>query len=148
MEPTNPEMTQTAQALVAPGKGILAADESFPTIEKRLKSVGVERRGSVRRDDRPVGLGRDPARRVPGGTRNHPRHQGGQGREGVRRLPGEKVAEGTDGLRERLSEYHDLGARFTKWRAPLAIGPGVLTETCIRTNAVELARFCSPLPRG
>ena len=66
-----------------------------------------------------------------------------KGAKALARFPGEKVTEGADGLRDRLAEYHDLGARFTKWRAVTTIGPGSPTDTCIRTNAVELARFAA-----
>src|SRR6266513_4764166 len=57
--------------------------------------------------------------------------------------PGETVTEGLDGLRERLTEYFELGARFTKWRAVLSIGPGIPTDYCIWTNAHALARYAA-----
>ena len=88
-------------------------------------------------------LGRDPLPGSAGSSWDHPRHQGRQGREALAGAPGEKVTEGLDGLRERLAEYRELGARFTKWRAVYAIGPGTPSETCIHANAVELARFAA-----
>jgi fructose-bisphosphate aldolase class I len=66
-----------------------------------------------------------------------------KGAKALAGMPGEKVTEGIDGLRERLAEYQDLGARFTKWRAVTTIGPGLPTRACIRANAVELARFAA-----
>ena len=139
-------LSATAKALVAPGKGILAADESGGTIKKRFDSISVESTEENRRDyremlftakgvgrlhqrrhplrrDHPPGRGRrhaaGEAAREPG---HHPRHQGRPRREAARAVAdGETVTEGLDGLRERLAEYHSLGARFAKWRATYTI---------------------------
>ncbi|MEX1296715.1 MAG: class I fructose-bisphosphate aldolase [Candidatus Limnocylindrales bacterium] len=157
----------TAQALVAPGKGILAADESFPTIEKRFESVGLESTEDNRRSYREM-LFRTPemessisgvilfdetirqsgsdgvpfpellaARGIIPGIKVD------KGAKALAGAAGEKCTEGLDGLRERLAEYRELGARFTKWRAVFAIGPETPSETCIHVNAVELARFAA-----
>jgi fructose-bisphosphate aldolase class I len=167
MTGTSLELTATAQALVAPGKGILAADESSPTIEKRFRTVGVESTEENRRAYREM-LFTTP------GVEEHisgvilfdetlrqsssdgmpfadllasrsiiPGIKVDKGAKALAGMPGEKVTEGIDGLRERLAEYHDLGARFTKWRAVTSIGPGLPTRACIRANAVELARFAA-----
>lgn len=167
MEPSNPDMTLTASALVAPGKGILAADESSPTIAKRFKSVGVESTednraayremlftapgveehisGVILFDETIRQSGSDglPFADALAARGIIPGIKVDKGAKALAGFPGEKVTEGTDGLRERLAEYRELGARFTKWRAPIAIGPGLPSETCIRTNAVELARFAA-----
>lgn len=155
------------QALVASGKGILAADESFPTIEKRFKALAIASTAGSRLAYREAlftapGLGEfisgvilfDETLRqkssagpllitvlerqgiVPGikvdlGTTELPN------------FPGEKITRGLDGLPERLKEYRALGARFTKWRAVLAIGDGLPTRTCIEANAQVLARFAA-----
>ena len=159
------ELVATAKALVAPGKGILAADESFPTIERRFKSIDVASTQETRRAYREMlfttpGVGeflsgailfdetlRD---RSDAGT-PFPEVLAGQGimagmkvDTGAKALPacpGEKITEGLDGLGERLADYRALGARFTKWRAVITIGAGIPSETCIRTNAQALARF-------
>jgi fructose-bisphosphate aldolase class I len=167
MEATNLDMTRTARALVAPGKGILAADESFPTIEKRLQSVGVKSTDHNRRAYREMlftapgmeayisgvilfdetirqsGSDGIPFTEALTARGIIPGIKVGKGAKALAGFPGEKLTEGTDGLRERLAQYHDLGARFTKWRAPIVIGTGLPTETCIRTNAIELARFAA-----
>ncbi len=165
MTELDPRMT--AQALVAPGKGILAADESFPTIEKRFKSVGVESTEENRRAYREM-LFRTPGIQsaISGvilfdetirqsgsdGTRFVdllsargiiPGIKVDKGAKPLAAAPGEKCTEGLDGLRDRLSEYRDLGARFTKWRAVYAIGPETPSEACVHVNAVELARFAA-----
>ena len=87
--------------------------------------------------------GRHAVRRAAGQAGDDPRHQGRQGREGAARLPQEKITEGLDGLRERLQEYHELGARFAKWRAVIDIGAGIPTAYCIRANAQALARYAA-----
>jgi len=161
------DLASTARALVAPGKGILAADESTPTIEKRLRSVGVdsteENRQAYREmlfttpgveehisgvilfDEtiRQAGSDGTPFAASLAARGIIPGIKVDKGARALAGLPGEKVTEGLDGLRERLAEYHELGARFTKWRAVTAIGPGMPTRACIRANAVELARFAA-----
>lgn len=167
MEKTGLDPRSTARALVAPGKGILAADESFPTIEKRFKSVGVASTEKNRQAYREM-LFSTPGmdshisgvilfdETIRGSTSDGtpfpellaargiiPGIKVDKGAKALAGAPGEKVTEGLDGLRERLAEYRDLGARFTKWRAVYAIGPETPSERCIRTNAVELARFAA-----
>lgn len=160
-------MTQTARALVAPGKGILAADESGPTIAKRLAGIGVESTEQTRQAYREIlfttaGIGdaisgvilfdetlrqraadgtpfpevlrrRDviPGIKVDGGTKP------------LAGFPDEVITEGLDGLRDRLTEYAALGARFAKWRAVLRIGDGCPTTTCIEAHAHALARYAA-----
>ncbi len=161
------ELERTARALVATGKGILAADESLPTVKKRFDSVGIGSTEETRRryrelffttpgmeayisgvilfdetirqqtaDKKPFpGLlaarGVIPGIKVDRGTTALPAY------------PGETVTEGLDGLRERLQEYRELGARFTKWRAVIAIGPGIPTLYAITVNSRVLARFAA-----
>lgn len=161
------DLASTAQALVAPGKGILAADESTPTIEKRLRAVGVESTeenrqayremlfttpgveehisGVILFDEtiRQAGSDGTPLAELLAARGIIPGIKVDKGARALAGLPGEKVTEGLDGLRERLAEYHELGARFTKWRAVTAIGPGTPTRACIRANAGVLARFAA-----
>ena len=167
MEKTELDPRSTARALVAPGKGILAADESSPTIEKRFKSVGVASTEENRRAYREMLLGTPGMESyisgvilfdetIRGSTLDGtpftellaargiiPGIKVDRGAKMLAGAPGEKITEGRDGLRERLAEYGDLGARFTKWRAVYAIGPGTPSQACIRANAVELARFAA-----
>ncbi|MGD8486053.1 MAG: fructose-bisphosphate aldolase class I [Chloroflexota bacterium] len=156
-----------AQALVAPGKGILAADESFPTIEKRFRSVGVESTEPNRRAYRELlfstaGLERSISGVILFDETIRQADRDGvpfpvlleskgiiagikvdKGAKPLAGAPGEKVTEGLDGLRDRLAEYRELGARFTKWRAVYAIDGGTPSESCLRTNADALARFAT-----
>jgi fructose-bisphosphate aldolase class I len=167
MEATELDPRTTARALVAPGKGILAADESFPTIEKRFKSVGVESTEENRRAYREMlfrtpgveasisgvilfdetirqsGMDGTPFPELLAARGMIPGIKVDKGAKALAGAPGEKCTEGIDGLRERLAEYRDLGARFTKWRAVYGIGPGTPSELCVRVNAVELARFAA-----
>lgn len=161
------ELASTAQALVAPGKGILAADESFGTIEKRFKSINVPSTEDNRRSYREMLFTTSGVSDFISGVilfDETLRQQASNGialsevlsNEGI--IPGikvdkgaqaltghaeEKITEGLDGLRERLREYHGLGARFTKWRAVITIGPGLPSRACIHTNAHALARFAA-----
>ncbi|MBI4231315.1 MAG: fructose-bisphosphate aldolase class I [Planctomycetes bacterium] len=161
------ELSSTAQALVAPGKGILAADESTGTIEKRFKSISVPSTEENRRRYRQMLF-------TTGRIGDHVsgailydetiRQKGSDGTPfpevlrragvipgikvdtGTKPLPGcpnEVVTEGLDGLRERLAGYRDLGARFAKWRAVITIGDGLPTETCLHVNAHALARYAA-----
>jgi fructose-bisphosphate aldolase, class I len=155
-----------AQALVAPGKGILAADESTGTIEKRLKSIEVESTEEKRREYREMlfttpGLGdhisgvilydetirqstRDgvPFTKVLQDAGVIPGIKVDKGAKALAGAEGETVTEGLDGLRERLAEYRELGARFTKWRAVIAIdGDKIPSAYCIHVNAHALGRF-------
>ncbi len=162
-----PDLEATARALVAEGKGILAADESLGTMEKRFASIGTAPTEDNRRAYRELLF------TTPGGAEfisgvilfdETLRQQTAAGTPFVAVLgdagmvtgikvdtgakalagaPGETVTEGLDGLRERLAEYHALGARFTKWRAVVAIGDGIPSATCIGANAHALARFAA-----
>ncbi len=160
-------LLETARSMVAPGKGILAADESTGTITKRFASIGVESTAENRRDYRELlfraqGLERyvsgvilyDETLRqeASDGTPlvTHLEQRGvipgikvDKGAKPLAGCPGETVTEGLDGLRERLSEYRKLGARFTKWRAVIRIGEGIPSRTCVETNAHALARYAA-----
>jgi fructose-bisphosphate aldolase, class I len=162
-----PSMTDTARALVAPGKGILAADESTPTIEKRLRSIGLESTEERRREYRDIlftteGIGEwisgvilfdETIRQSAADGIPFPEVLGEQAvipgikvDKGTSPLPGfagELVTEGLDGLRARLQEYVSLGARFAKWRAVISIGNGRPSDTCIEANAHALARYAA-----
>jgi len=161
------DLESIAQALVAAGKGILAADESFRTIEKRFKSIEVESSEASRRAYRELLLTTPRIGEFISGViffDETLRQQTADGKPFVEVLsgegviagikvdtgakalagaPGETVTEGLDGLRERLDEYHRLGARFTKWRAVIAIGERMPSRYCIRANAEALARFAA-----
>ncbi len=162
------ELAETAQALVAEGKGILAADESGGTIEKRFDSIGVESTEENRRAYREllfttpganefisgVILYDETLRQVAAGG-EHPfplllADQGiipgikvDTGAKALAGAPGEKITEGLDGLRERCAEYYALGARFAKWRAVITIGDGMPSAYCIDANAHALARYAA-----
>ena len=161
------ELERTARALVAPGKGILAADESTGTIKKRFESIGLESTEETRRAYREMlfttpGMeafisgvimfdetlrqstsGGVAFTKVLEGAGVIPGIKVDTGAKPLAGFPGEQVTEGLDGLRERLAEYRELGARFTKWRAVMTIGPGIPTQTCIDSNAEALARFAA-----
>jgi len=157
-----------AQAMVAEGKGILAADESSGTIKKRFDSIGVESTEDNRRDYREMLFRSDEAMRdsisgvilfdetirqkAADGTPlvdlikaagAVPGIKVDAGAKAMAGHPGEKVTEGLDGLRERLQEYHGLGARFAKWRAVIDIADGTPSWGCIKANAHALARYAA-----
>lgn len=161
------ELSAIARALVSPGKGILAADESTGTITKRLKDIEVESTEETRRTYRETllttsGLGEFISgvilfdetlrQKIHDGTsfvdllRRQEIFPGIKVDKGAKPLAfftGEKVTEGLDGLRDRLTEYRNLGARFTKWRAVITIGDQLPTQGCIRANAHALGRFAA-----
>ena len=161
------ELQQTAQAMVAEGKGILAIDESSGTIKKRFDSVSVECTEENRRDYRHMllsteGLGEHISgailfdetirQKAPDGASlvEVMKSQGiipgikvDKGAKPLAGHDGEKVTEGLDGLRERLNEYYGLGARFAKWRAVITIGDGMPTAACIEANSHALARYAA-----
>ncbi len=160
-------LQSTAQALVAEGKGILAADESTGTIEKRLDSIQVESTEANRRDYRELlfttpGLGdhisgvilfdetlrQDAADGTPlveilQDAGIIPGIKVDKGAKPLAGHPDETVTEGLDGLRERLAEYAELGARFAKWRAVYRIGEAIPSPACITANAHALARYAA-----
>ena len=161
------DLESTARAIVAPGKGILAADESSPTIEKRFKTINVESTESNRRAYRELlfttsgihefisgvilfdetirqkAADGTPFVEVLSRQDVMPGIKVDKGAKPLAGVPVEKVTEGLDGLRDRLNEYRDLGARFTKWRAVIAIGDGIPSRYCILANAEALARFAA-----
>lgn len=160
-------LIDTARALVAGDKGLLAMDESNATCNKRFAALGIPQTEAARRDWRELivtapgladsisgailfdetirqktgaglgfasalqGVGIIPGIKVDTGAKPLAGH------------PGETVTEGLDGLRERLSEYSAMGARFAKWRGVIAIGNGLPTRACIRVNAHALARYAA-----
>ncbi|MDO9125474.1 MAG: class I fructose-bisphosphate aldolase [Parvibaculum sp.] len=165
-------MTETlesiAQAMVAPGKGILAADESSGTIKKRFDGINVESTADTRRDYREMLFRTDEAmqkyisgvilydetirQKAKDGTPlvdlikkagAIPGIKVDAGAKDMPGFPGEKITEGLDGLGERLAEYYDLGARFAKWRAVIDIAGGIPTRTCLKANAEALARYAA-----
>jgi fructose-bisphosphate aldolase class I len=163
----NENLESVAKKLVAAGKGILAADESLPTIEKRLKSIDVAATEENRRTYREIlfttaGAGEfisgvilfDETIRQKtrdGRTFVEALEQQGiipgikvdKGAKPMANFPGEKITEGLDGLRDRLAEYRQLGARFAKWRAVITIGEKIPTRTCLVSNAEALARYAA-----
>jgi len=159
------DLETTAKELVADGKGILAADESTGTIKKRLDSIGVESTEDKRRAYREllfttegieefisgVILYDETIRQSTADGTPFPKYLEQQGvipgikvdlgAKALAGAPGETVTEGLDGLRERLNEYRELGAKFAKWRAVISIGDGIPSEYCLWTNAHALARY-------
>jgi fructose-bisphosphate aldolase, class I len=161
------ELEKTARALVAPGKGILAADESFGTIGKRFEAVGIESSEDSRRayremlfttpnigeylsgvilfeetlgqkasDGRPLAKVLEDQGIVPGIKVD-------KSTVPMPLSPNEKFTQGLDGLHDRLSEYRELGARFTKWRAVITIGGDIPTKSCVEANAEALALYAA-----
>ncbi len=161
------DLESVARSLVAPGKGILAADESGPTIEKRFQGISVPSTESNRRAYRELLFTTPEVSGYISGAILYDetiRQKSSDGipfpevlirrgivpgikvDEGAKPLPGfpgEKVTEGLDGLRDRLAAYRELGARFAKWRAVIDIGDGIPTAFCIRANAHALARYAA-----
>jgi fructose-bisphosphate aldolase, class I len=161
------DLAATARALVAPGKGILAADESSGTIAKRFRSVQVDSTEDHRRAYRELlfttaGAGDfisgvilfdetirqraadgTPFTEVLGRQGIIPGIKVDKGTSPLAGFEGEKVTEGLDGLRDRLAEYRDLGARFAKWRATYSITDTLPSAYCIDVNAHALARYAA-----
>jgi fructose-bisphosphate aldolase class I len=161
------ELDVVAQAMTAPGHGILAADESLPTIGKRFAAVAVSCTEANRRDYRELLFTAPGLADVVSGVILHDetlRQSSADGvplvevlaRQGIlpgikvdlgttplAGFPGETVTEGLDRLHGRLQEYRELGARFAKWRAVVHIGAGRPTRTCIEANAHQLARYAA-----
>jgi fructose-bisphosphate aldolase, class I len=161
------ELNRVANAMVAPGRGILAADESTGTIKKRFDAIGVESTEDSRRDYRELLFrAADGMKSISGvilfdetirqkakdGTAlvkvieqagALPGIKVDKGTKPLPFCPGELITEGLDGLRERLIDYRDLGAKFCKWRAVIDIGTGIPTYNCISANAHALARYAA-----
>jgi fructose-bisphosphate aldolase class I len=161
------ELHETAKALVAEGKGILAADESSGTIKRRFDTISVESTEENRRAYRDllfttpgaeeyisgVILYDETIRQSSADGTPFPQLLSSRGivpgikvDTGAKALPlaeGETITEGLDGLRERFAEYRELGARFAKWRATYSIGGGRPSEYCVWTNANALARYAA-----
>src|SRR2546426_1502359 len=161
------ELHETAKALVAEGKGILAADESTGTIKKRFDSIGLESTEETRRAYREllfttpgteeyisgVILYDETIRQSASDGTPFPKLLASKGiipgikvdlgAKPLALAEGETITEGLDGLRERLKEYHGLGARFAKWRATYSITDSLPSDYCIWTNAHALARYAA-----
>jgi fructose-bisphosphate aldolase, class I len=161
------ELHDTAQAIVADHKGILAADESTGTIKKRFESIGLESTEENRRAYRNLLFTTPGFEEYIGGVILYdetirqstddgtpfpellaaksvvPGIKVDTGAKPLALHPGETVTEGLDGLRERLAEYVELGAKFGKWRAVISIGEGIPTDACLRANAHALARYAA-----
>src|SRR6202049_1294616 len=154
--------------MVAPGRGILAADESSGTIKKRFDAIGAESTDATRRDYRELlfrsteamskyisgvilydetirQAARDgtPLVKLIAATGAMPGIKVDKGTKPLPFCPGEVITEGLDGLGERLAEYRGLGAKFAKWRAVIDIGAGIPSYSCIMTNAHALARYAT-----
>jgi len=161
------ELNKVAEAMVAPGKGILAADESTGTITKRFDAIGVESTETNRRDYREM-LFRSTEgmksisgvilydetiwQKAKDGTAlveiikksgSLPGIKVDEGTKPLPNCPGELITSGLDKLPERLPKYHEQGARFAKWRAVIDIGAGIPSYTAIRTNTHALARYAA-----
>ena len=161
------DMRDVARRMVAPGKGILAADESSGTIQKRFDGIGAPSTVENRSFYRGLLFSADGADRYIGGVIMFDETLRQAGADGVPFVevladrgivpgikvdmgvkpipgsPGETVAEGLDGLRERLAEYYEIGARFAKWRAVINIGQDVPTWNGVKSNAHVLARYAA-----
>jgi fructose-bisphosphate aldolase class I len=161
------ELHDTARAIVADHKGILAADESTGTIKKRFDSIGVDSTEENRRFYRQLLFTAPGMEEYIGGVILYdetirqatddgtpfaellaskgvvPGIKVDTGAHDLALHPGEKITEGLDGLRARLAEYRELGSRFAKWRAVITIGDGIPSVACIRANAHALARYAA-----
>ncbi len=162
------ELNKVAEAMVKPGRGILAADESTGTIGKRFEAIGVPSTADTRRDYREMMFRANEAmskyisgvilydetirQNAKDGTPlvkliekagSLPGIKVDKGTKPLPNCPGEVITEGLDGLRERLVEYRGLGAKFAKWRAVIDIGNGIPSYECINANAHALARYAA-----
>jgi fructose-bisphosphate aldolase class I len=164
------ELNKVATAMVAPGRGILAVDESNPTIKKRFDALGIECTADTRRDYREMlfrsidGMGKyisgvilydetirqnakdgTPLVKLIEKAGSIPGIKVDKGTKPPPFCPGEVITEGLDGLRERLVEYRGLGAKFAKWRAVIDVGQQheLPSHTCVMANAHALARYAA-----
>ena len=166
------ELIATAKAMVAPGKGILAADESYSTANKRFEKLGIPTTEEKRRAYREAlfttpGIGEylsgvilfdetirqatkdgKPFTKVLLEAGIIPGIKLDAGAKPLAKSPGETITEGLDGLRDRIAEYYKMGARFAKWRAVITIGDGIPSHRCIDTNANALARYAALCQEG
>jgi fructose-bisphosphate aldolase class I len=166
------DLAAIAEQMVAPGKGILAADESTGTITKRLEKVGIESTETNRRDYREMLITSPNSADYISGIIMYDetiRQETSDGKPFVQMLndlgvlpgikvdtgakplalsDGEKVTEGLDGLRDRIEEYVEMGAKFAKWRSVITIGEGIPTQYCIHVNAHGLARYAALCQEG
>ncbi len=160
-------LIETAAALVADDKGLLAMDESISTCDKRFAAQGIAQTEEARRAYRELlvttpGLGESisgvilfdetirqrkndgtPFLKVIAEAGIIPGIKVDIGAKALAGHPGEKITEGLDGLRDRLAEYFRMGARFAKWRAVLSIGDGLPSRGCVEANAQALARYAA-----
>jgi fructose-bisphosphate aldolase class I len=161
------ELNAIARSIVADHKGVLAADESTGTIKKRFDTIGVESTEENRRAYRNLLFTTPGFEEYVGGVIMYdetirqaaddgtpfaallaskgvvPGIKVDTGAHDLAGRPGEKVTEGLDGLRARFAEYHELGARFSKWRAVITIGDGIPSDACIHVNAHALGRYAA-----
>jgi len=161
------KLIDTAQAMVADNKGLLAMDESYPTCNKRFAKLGIPETAELRRDYREMivttaGLNesisgailfdetirqhlKDGSSFIKVLTDNRiiPGIKVDGGTVALAGHPGEKITEGLDNLRDRLKEYAKMGLKFAKWRAVITIGKGIPTQACIEANAHTLARYAA-----
>lgn len=160
------ELKSIVSALLHPTKGILAADESSKTIQKRLEKIGLTSTPETNLAYRKIFFTAPGASDFLSGVilydetirqeingQSVPKYLESKGIiPGIKvdkgaidlsNFPGEKITEGLDGLKARLEEYKGMGAKFTKWRAVITIGEGIPTETCIEANAEVLARYAA-----
>lgn len=159
-------LKNTAQAMVASGKGILAADESSKTIQKRFEKIGLTSTPESNLAYRQMLFSSPGVENYISGVilydetirqsidgKSVPQYlqekgiipgiKVDKGAFDMANFPDEKITEGLDGLRDRLKEYFEIGARFAKWRAVITIGDGIPTDTCIESNAESLARYAA-----
>jgi fructose-bisphosphate aldolase class I len=161
------KLKDTARALVAGDKGLLAMDESNPTCNKRFAKLGIPQTAEARRAYRELivttrGLGESISGAILFDETIRQEKKNGTpfvtviidagiipgikvdtGAKAMAGHPGEKITEGLDGLRERLADYFHMGARFAKWRAVIAVGEGIPSRSCIEANAQALARYAA-----
>ena len=166
------DLAAVARAMVEPGRGILAADESNATATKRFEALGIESTPETRRSyrqtlfatpgiedyisgvimyDETIRQSTDDGTPFPKLLESRgilPGIKVDTGAKPLAKSPDEKVTEGLDGLRERIEEYVSLGAKFAKWRAVITPGPGMPTEYCLHVNAHALARYAALCQEG
>ena len=163
----HPELIPTVQAMIAPGKGLLAMDESVPTCHKRFAALGIPQTEEARRAWRELIVTTPNLSEAISGailfdeTMRQKTKAGqsfmeclqkagivpgikvDQGAKALAGFPDEKVTEGLDGLRGKLKDYFQLGARFAKWRAVIVINEGIPTKGCLAANGHALARYAA-----